>query len=361
MTKTKYTGVFYRTTKEGDKVFYLRGKLNGKVYSKRIKPDQSGKVTAQYANQMRMKLHADPEQLIKKKDAPTLQEASNKYFNHIKHKSDTNIMKSRVTMYAGHLMPLKLDVIRRVDIEELKTDLLDTVSEKTERTLSPATVNRIIDIISAIYNSTNKLNETNYINPCKGVDRLRTDNARERFLTSEDIQLLLDIVRDHQKLRKKEQITLFINLAVTTGARLTSILNIQARDIKDGRITIKDFKSDSTYTAYLHPSVDVMLDSKLKPNDYVVGGGTKAVHRTSINKMLQPVLNETFNADLDIDDAKNRVVIHTFRHTFASLLAINGTPIFTIKKLLNHSNIDQTMRYAKLAPDQGMEAVLKLF
>ena len=56
-------------------------------------------------------------------------------------------------------------------------------------------------------------------------------------------------------------------------------------------------------------------------------------------------------------DAKNRTVIHTF----ASHLAINGTPIFTIQKLLNHSDIKMTMRYAKLAPDSGKMAIEELY
>ena len=49
------------------------------------------------------------------------------------------------------------------------------------------------------------------------------------------------------------------------------------------------------------------------------------------------------------------------RHTFASHLAINGTPIFTIKELMNHSDIEQTMRYAKLAPDSGKKNVINLY
>ena len=62
-----------------------------------------------------------------------------------------------------------------------------------------------------------------------------------------------------------------------------------------------------------------------------------------------------------INDRKNRVVFHTLRHTFASHLAINGTPIFTIQKLMNHKDITMTMRYAKLAPDSGREAIENLF
>ena len=45
---------------------------------------------------------------------------------------------------------------------------------------------------------------------------------------------------------------------------------------------------------------------------------------------------------------------------FASHLAINGTPIFTIQKLMNHKDITMTMRYTKLAPDSGSEAIENL-
>ena len=60
------------------------------------------------------------------------------------------------------------------------------------------------------------------------------------------------------------------------------------------------------------------------------------------------------------ENTADRAVIHTFRHTFGSLLAINGCPIYTIKKLMNHSKIEMTMRYAKLSPDSGFDAVMGL-
>ena len=82
------------------------------------------------------------------------------------------------------------------------------------------------------------------------------------------------------------------------------------------------------------------------------------------NKVMQTSLdrlNMLFNENIANNDTKNKVVIHTLRHTFASLLAINGTPIFTIQKLLDHKDISDTLRYAKLAPDTGKEAVKNLF
>ena len=71
-------------------------------------------------------------------------------------------------------------------------------------------------------------------------------------------------------------------------------------------------------------------------------------------------MNELFNDEISSDDRKNKVVIHTLRHTFASHLAINGTPIFTIQKLMNHKDIKMTLRYAKLSPDSGRDAVVGL-
>jgi len=73
------------------------------------------------------------------------------------------------------------------------------------------------------------------------------------------------------------------------------------------------------------------------------------------------MLDDNFNVGLKIRDTKNRAVIHTLRHTFASHLAINGVPIFNIKELMNHSDITMTMRYAKLAPSSGKNAVKGLY
>ncbi|MDO8454946.1 MAG: tyrosine-type recombinase/integrase [Sulfurimonas sp.] len=61
-----------------------------------------------------------------------------------------------------------------------------------------------------------------------------------------------------------------------------------------------------------------------------------------------------------IVDRKNRVVVHSLRHTFASHLAINETPILTIQKLMNHQDIKSTMRYAKLSSDSGRNSVKNL-
>ena len=49
--------------------------------------------------------------------------------------------------------------------------------------------------------------------------------------------------------------------------------------------------------------------------------------------------------------------IHDLRHTFASWLIMNGTPLFEVSKLLRHASVQMTERYAHLAPNHLHNAV----
>ena len=52
--------------------------------------------------------------------------------------------------------------------------------------------------------------------------------------------------------------------------------------------------------------------------------------------------------------------IHDLRHTFASWLVMNATPLFEVSKLLRHASVQMTERYAHLAPDHLHNAVANL-
>lgn len=47
---------------------------------------------------------------------------------------------------------------------------------------------------------------------------------------------------------------------------------------------------------------------------------------------------------------------HVMRHTFASHFMINGGNILALQKILGHSSLAMTMRYAHLSPDHLVEA-----
>jgi len=51
---------------------------------------------------------------------------------------------------------------------------------------------------------------------------------------------------------------------------------------------------------------------------------------------------------------------HDLRHTFATRLVLSGVDLATVSKLLGHSSIQRTMRYAHPTPEALKSAVYKL-
>jgi integrase len=197
------------------------------------------------------------------------------------------------------------------------------------------------------------------------LQREKVDNDRERYLDLDEIEKLWKSIEER---KGDEAVTyrlkLFVALSLSTGARLRSVMTISKADInlQQDTIIIKNHKSNRTYTGFLHQNWKELIENRMKdlrPIDYIVSGTPQEIVRSVIGRNLQPLL-EQFNKGIDEADTKRRVVIHSLRHTFASLLAIQGTPIYTIMRLMDHKDMTQTTRYSKLSPDSVKDSVNQL-
>ena len=50
------------------------------------------------------------------------------------------------------------------------------------------------------------------------------------------------------------------------------------------------------------------------------------------------------------------ISFHCFRHTYATLQLSNGTDIFTVSKMLGHTNVRTTQRYTKVVDEKKENA-----
>ncbi len=266
-------------------------------------------------------------------------------------------VKHQRNKYLKHIAPkfgvLDFETITKEDIVKKRKFLIGEGRAENS-------INGIIQLMSTIINYSIKEKGLKITNPCIGVKSLDTDNDRERYLTVDEVKRLLHSIEDNERLK------LFVMLSLSTGGRLQTILNIKKKDINlsHSTITLKDLKNNSTYTGFMDGSLKELLEEQIKhltADTYIIGGKLTSLSVNALSSELRPILNRLFNEGLSNDDRKNRAVIHTLRHTFASNLAINGVPILTIKNLLNHKDIKMTLRYAKLAPDSGLEAVKELY
>ena len=359
---TKFSGVFYResiTNDKLDKTYYIRYKdKNNKDKEIKIGKYSEG-FRENYCNQLRneiitkQRIGEEPPAATrnKKKKILSIETISENYFSE---KKEGGYKGTDESNYKNYILPyfktLDFENISKNDIQIFSNQLKKTKSLIKKDLISDKTINNILNFLKTLIKYAFK---NDYIKNdfSKYIQLLEIDNARERFLTKDEIKLLFDYSKDD------ETLYLLFKLALNTGARLATLLNIHKKDIDftHDLLTLKDFKNNSTYKAFLTNDLKALLEKRvnsLKPND--------KLFISNPERRLRAKLDELFNKDIDDNDRKNKIVFHSLRHTFASHLAINGTPIFTIQKLMNHKDIRMTLRYAKLSPDSGREAVINL-
>ncbi len=357
----KYNGIYYNELENKDKSYYITYKdIDGKKVWQKIGLFSEG-IREDYCNIKRnevvniIKNGELPPALAKKKKKEIIifDDIANQYFQY---KLDTKkqILKENEKEKQRYINHIKY-FIGHIAINKLLTKDIEKIQTAKIGVLADSYVNQLIFLISSIIKYSMKQNIFKNQNPTQNIDNLKFDNIRERYLEKNEIIDLLE------KVNNDIQLSLFVKLALSTGGRLNTIMTIHKKDMNliNNSITLKDHKNTSSYTGYLDTKLKEYLKiytESMAPNDLIIKRKS-----ATLQNHLRVVLNELFNTELDKDDSKNRVVIHTLRHTFASHLAIKGVPILTIQKLMNHKEIKMTLKYAKLAPDSGKDVIEGLY
>ncbi len=359
----KYIGVYYYPLQNGDKAYSITYKdLLGKkiwtkvgLYSHGIREEYCHIKRSKIINQM--KLGEDPTIIKNKRTAKeviTFGMVADEYLIYRENKISAGSFADIKSKYNKHIKPY----FENKDIADITKEDIETISSDKKNMLSDTTLNIITKLIGTIFNFAIDERKLKIENPAKKAHVYSIDNERDRHLTKEEIYILLE------KTKEKDNMTyIFTLLALTTGGRLNTICNIQKKHINLSKrvIVLKDFKRQKTYRGYIKKEYFELIKNHikdLKPNDFILGSGDIV---KQVQRRLRPILNDLFNQDLEKDDRKNRVVIHSLRHTFASQLIENNVPIFVVQKLMNHSNIKTTMRYVNTDAEFGQNFVDDMF
>jgi integrase len=362
----KYLGIFLYVMTNGDISYYIGYNHPITKEYQRIKIGQKSQgISEQYCYNKRseilnqLRLGENP--LQKQQKQVTFDSLAELYLTYLEKASRSvssyNSVKGRYTIhikpYFGHknaasITPEDINVLRELKFSEGKSE---------------GTVKHVLDLISIIYNFAIKHELYEGKNPCKSakIKKIKLNNARERFLDKGEVDMILSDAR----IINDPVLDLFVRIALSTGARYGTIMDIQKKDINitNRIVMLKNLKTNSIYHGYLNEQLlpDLTFFNDMKPNDYIVNLNGKKIKKFYIQYRLKVILNDLFNKDLDKKDAKNRVVVHTLRHSFASILAMNGIPIYQIQKLLDHKDSIMTQRYAKLSPESSFDAVNSMF
>ncbi len=254
--------------------------------------------------------------------------------------------------WTKHVKPTLGDHLLK-DIKGIEVMRLRNVLEK--KGLSPQTVHHCLALLRRILKK--GMQWEIYPGPLPYFEMPQVKNARTRFLRKDEAKVLL------AEIKKRSDLWHDISLlALLSGLRACEIytLKVSHVDLANGFVNIYDGKT-------INRSVPLCPAAKVLIAPYCNKPAGALVFQNSEGKVIREVSN-TFPRSVascrmndGATDRRDKVVFHTLRHTFASWLVQNGTPLATVSHILGHSSIDMTMRYVHLSPEHGHKAVADLW
>jgi site-specific recombinase XerD len=204
------------------------------------------------------------------------------------------------------------------------------------------------------------LHRRNYIeeNPLKNIKPPNPDYDDPRALENDEIhKIYTSIILRSSNLFTLRRDTLMISLLLFCGLRKSEFISLQVRDIdmykQELTIRAETSKSKKMRVLKMHPTLLLHL------KDYIHERNIRGLKSESL------LVADKVDKGLTRDGLKHWVKrlieksginfhLHRFRHTFACKLSEANVNAFKIQKMMGHSNMSMTMKYARSLRTEDM-------
>ena len=339
-------GFGVRVRGSGRKYYVVQYRADGRV--RRITLGRHGAVATETARRRAMaaiseaKGGGDPAAARdERRNAVTMKQLGNRFLeeyvpNHCKPSTAYEYGRSVKFFIDPRIGRRKVRDIKRSDIAELHHELRET----------PYQANRTLGVLSKMFAQAEVWGlRRDGSNPCLHVKRYK-EEKRERFLNAEEFsrlgQVLDEILRDGSETRPA---VVAFRLLMLTGCRLSEIQKLRWEhvDLDAGELRLPDTKTGGRAVP-LAPSAVRLLQTLPRDDDnpWVIAGKKPGSHLTDLQHPWRRI-----RARANLEDVR----IHDLRHSFASRALALGEGLPMIGKLLGHTQVQTTARYAHLARD----------
>lgn len=228
--------------------------------------------------------------------------------------------------------------VTKLDEEDIRKFLKHLIEDKS---LTSGTVNIYNSALRFLYGVT--LNRTLNL---RQIPRLKKNRKIPEIFTKEDFNNFINVC-DNLKYR-----AIFMTL-YGAGLRVSEITHLRICDVdsKSMRIFVNQGKGKKDrYSLLSKTNLEVLRKywKFYKPNHpqgYLFLSRTK----NSNNPITKRAVADAFHKYIDIANIKKNLTVHSIRHSFATHLLESGVDLYTIKRLLGHTDISTTAFYLHLA------------
>lgn len=262
--------------------------------------------------------------------------------------------KSDVSLYTKHIMkvfgPINLNLITRTQVQSF-------LYKKLADGFARGTVNRMLSFIRHVFNLALDWKITGVKdNPAKGIKSFEENNKVERYVTPNEALALKQALEESAN----PSLKFIIAFLLVTGARKNEALKARWQDIDLNANVWRIPLSKSGKVRHVPLSTTTLQFLSLIKIHNAAMLGQMAVTCPFVfpNPNTLKPFSSVFYA---WDTARKKagltdVRIHDLRHTFASTLVNQGVPLYEVQKLLGHSQIRTTERYAHLQQKKLQES-----
>ena len=341
---TELAGFGVRVMPSGKRFFLVQYRHHGRT--RRIMIGQFGPVTAEEARKAAFKLLGqaksgdDPADARDKlRQSMTMKQLGDRFVKeHVEvrlKKTTQGEYRRSVDLYLGPFFGnQRVRTVTRADVAQFHGSLSHI----------PYQANRSLSVLAKMMSLSEVWGLRDpHSNPCLRIERY-PERKRERFLSAAEITALGKVLLEAEaKGTETLYVTAAFRLLLLTGCRLGEIQRLRWEfvRIEEGELRLPDSKTGAK-TIYLgEAAVDVLTKlPRTEENPFVIAGALPSSHITDLQHPWRRIRKA---AGLDA------VRIHDLRHTFASGGVAAGENLPMIGKLLGHTQVQTTARYAHLA------------
>ena len=254
------------------------------------------------------------------------------------------VKESTAKEYRRNLRRFILPALGRLRVEEVTR--ADVARFHHSLRHIPYQANRNIEIVSKMFSLAELWGlRPDGSNPRRHL-RKYAETKRERYLSAAELRRLGEVLNEVADERIESVFAIAaIRLLLLTGCRLNEIMKLRWEhvDADAGLLRLPDSKTGAKAVQLGQAALNLLSALERQPfNPYVIAG--KQPGKPLFD--LQPFWRR-MRARAGLKDVR----IHDLRHTFASVAVACGQGLPMIGKLLGHSQVQTTARYAHLAGD----------
>ena len=348
---TNCKGLMLEVRQSGGKTYYLRyTDQRGRIRQMKLADAQDITLSQArtLADKARAKIAMGEDPIAKKQAArqvPTFAEfIEQRYLPYVKgYKKAAN---SDVSYLNNQILP----VLGKKYLDEItKKDIIDFHHGLKAKGYKPGTCNRSLILLRYAFNLAIRWEIPGIkANPTKDVPLFDDhDGKRDRFLSQEETQRLFVAVQQSSN----PMLQYIITMLILTGARKREVLDCRWQDLDLDKRQWRIPTTKAGRPRYVPLSSGVITLLANVPHDarcpYVFAN-------PKTKKPYESIFNSWNTARKQA--GLSEVRIHDLRHSFASFLVNAGRSLYEVQRILGHTQIKTTQRYAHLSQDTLLDA-----